>query len=141
HDGGPTVVGEPILADEHGGIDPHVAVVVERDEIERLAEIHVTAPVEPRLFRILVPGEIEVEIAHGTQDHVVAAVRESIGKVLGTPAGDVVPDVGAPAARGEVGIGNDRLLPAALGLAYRHLLPTPGPDAPLLCLEDLPHPA
>src|SRR5207244_6871913 len=111
-----------------------------RMEFERLAEITAAAPDEPRLFRILVPGEIEVEIAHGTQDHVVAAVREPVGEVLGTPAGDVVPDVGAPAARGEVGIGDVRLLPAALGLAYRDLLPARGEEAPL-CLEDLRHPA
>src|SRR5206468_10807713 len=108
---------------------------------DQLAEIHIAAPSDPRFFRILVPGEIEVEIAHGTQDHVVAAVREPVGKVLGTPTGDVVPDVGAPAARGEVGIGNVRLLPGALGLAYRDLLPARGEEAPLLSLEDLRHPA
>src|SRR5207245_10261961 len=80
-------------------------------------------------------------MADGTQDNGVAAVREPVGEVLGTPAGNVVPDVGAPAARGEVGIGNVRLLPAALGLAYRDLLPARGEEAPLLCLEDLRHPA
>src|SRR5207247_9166863 len=74
-------------------------------------------------------------------DHGVAAVREPVGQVLGAPAGDVVPDVGAPAARGEVGIGDVRLLPAALGLAYRDLFPARGEKALRLCLEDLRHPA
>src|SRR5207245_10232062 len=80
-------------------------------------------------------------MADGTQDNGVAAVREPVGEVLGTPPRNVVPDVGTPAARGEVGIGNVRLLPAALGLAYRDLLPARGEDAPLLCLEDLRNPA
>jgi len=44
---GPAVVGEPVLADEHRGVDTHVAVVVERDELERLAQVDVAAPVEP----------------------------------------------------------------------------------------------
>ena len=72
---GPTVIGQPILADEHRGVGVRGAVVVERDELERLAQVDVASPVEPRLFRILIPREIEVEVADGAEHDIVAAVR------------------------------------------------------------------
>src|SRR5467141_2311579 len=97
-------------------IDAGVAVVVERNEVERLAQVDVASPVEPRLLRILIPREIEVKVAHGTQDDLIPTIGKSIGEVLGAITGDVVPDVGAPAARGEVGVRDVGLVPVALGL-------------------------
>ena len=66
----PAVVGEAVLPDEDGAVDgvaapveADVAVVVEGDELERLLQVDVAAPVEARLLRVLVPGEVEVQVA------------------------------------------------------------------------------
>src|SRR5207253_6506728 len=139
HDVSAAVVGEPVLADEHGGVDGDVAVVVEWDELKWLSQIDVAAPVESRLLRILIPRQIKVEIAHGTQHDVVAAIREAVGEILGPVARKVVPDVGPPAARGKVGIGDVRPVPVTARLPYRDLFPTCGNES--LRLEDLLHAA
>src|SRR2546429_8198961 len=55
HDVGPTVVREPVLAREHRRVDGDVAVVVERDELERLWGIHVIPPAAPLLLPVLFP--------------------------------------------------------------------------------------
>ena len=124
------VVGEPVLADEHGGVErlpaaveAHVPVVVERDELKGLAQVDVAAPVEAGLFGVRVPGEVEVHVGHGTQHDLEAAVREPVREILGAPAGHVVPDVGAPAAVGEARVRNERRLAVALRLAHGDLLP------------------
>ena len=87
------VVGEPLLADEDRriervsvAVEAHVAVVVEGNELERLAQVHVAAPVEAALVRVRVPGEVEVEVGHGAQHDLEAAVGEAVGEVLGAPA-------------------------------------------------------
>ena len=86
-------------------------------------EVHVAAPVEAALLRVRVPREVEVQVADRAQDHLVAAVREAVGEVLGAAAGDVVPDVRAPAPVREAGVGDQHGPAVEARLAHRDLLP------------------
>ena len=124
------VVGEPILAGECTGrqrislsIGSRVAIVVERDVLERLLQVDVATPVQSGLLGILIPREIEVVVGDGTQHDIVAAVRQTIREILGAPSRDVVPDVSAPPALGKTGIDDVDRLPFAMRFADGNLFP------------------